>query len=362
MPGRPPGSEIVDADLAAILARVGGSLRTLGGGSVLVTGAGGFLAGSMVDALARANDEGLISPACHLHLLMRSRPGPSHRLAHLLERPDVDVLLADVNAGYPLPAGLTHVIHAASAAAPGAYRVDPIGTALANTEGLRRLLEHAAAEAVRSILFVSSSEVYGDPAPEDIPTAETCVGRVDFTGPRACYAESKRFGETLCTLYHEEHGVPVKVVRPFHVHGPGLRLDDGRIVVELIRQGLREGALTLLSDGRATRSYGYVADATAGFLLALTSDHDGLAFNIGADAPETSILELAATVAGILGLPAPAPSADPLPDHLRGAPGRSCPDLTRARSLLGYEPWTPLADGLARTVAWFRATEAARGA
>jgi nucleoside-diphosphate-sugar epimerase len=357
---RPPGSEIIDADTAAILARAGAGLASLSGGSVLVTGAGGFLAGYLVDALARANDEGLLSPSCKLHLLVRSRPGPSHRLAHLLERRDVDVLVADVNDDYPLPAGLTHIVHAASAASPGAYRGDPIGTALANTSGLRRLLEHAADGRVRSVLFVSSSEVYGDPAPQDIPTPETCVGRVDFTGPRACYSESKRFGETLCSLYHEERGVPVKVVRPFHVHGPGLRLDDGRIVVELIRQGLGEGALTLLSDGRATRSYGYVADATVGFLLALTSDHDGLAFNIGADSPETSILELAATIASVLGLPAPAPAAGPLPEHLRGAPGRSCPDLTRARSLLGYEPWTPLEDGLRRTVAWFQAAQPAR--
>ncbi|HEY3765810.1 MAG TPA: NAD-dependent epimerase/dehydratase family protein [Gaiellales bacterium] len=352
------GRAIIDADLGEILGRLGARLESLSGGRVLITGAAGFLAAYIVDAIARANSEGLISPRCRLQLLLRSAPDPSGRLAGVAGRPDVDVIVADVNAGYLLDPGLTHIVHAASAASPGAFRSDPIGTALANTAALQRLLEHARGGGVRSVLFFSSSEVYGDPDPAEIPTPETCAGRVDFTGPRACYAESKRFGETLCALYHAQHDVPVKVVRPFHVHGPGLRLDDGRIVVELIRQGLRQGALELLSDGRATRCYGYVADATVGFLLALTSEHDGLAFNIGADAPETSILELAATIAGVLQLPAPAPAVTPLPEHLRGAPNRSCPDLTRARRLLGYAPQTSLEDGLRRTVDWFRAREA----
>src|SRR5260370_24130850 len=164
------------------------------------------------------------------------------------------------------------------------------------------------------MLYISSSEVYGDPPPGDVPTPEEYPGRVEFTGPRACYAESKRFGETLCDVFHEVFGVPIKVVRPFHVYGPGLRLDDGRIVPELIRQGLQDGALHLLSDGRATRCYGYVADATYGFLLALLSEHHGTAFNIGVDEPQTSIGQLAAMVARIFGLPAPRPATQPLPD------------------------------------------------
>ncbi|HEV3230898.1 MAG TPA: NAD-dependent epimerase/dehydratase family protein [Candidatus Dormibacteraeota bacterium] len=351
---------IITEDVDGVLGRLTGDrLDPLAGGTMLVTGAGGFLAGYLVDTVARANRRGLLSPPCGLRLLVRRQPREGDRLGHLLDRPDVSFIVADVNSDYPLDAGLTHIVHAASAASPRAYGHDPLGTIDANTAALRRLLAHAAAHDLRSLLYLSSSEVYGDPPPEDIPTSEAYPGRAEFTGPRACYAESKRFGETLCDVFHRVFRVPVKVVRPFHVYGPGLRLDDGRIVPELIRQGLQDGALRLLSDGRATRCYGYAADATYGFLLALLSEHQGTAFNIGVDEPQTSIGELAAMVAEIFGLPAPEPATQPLPEHLRGAPHNSRPNLARARELLGYRSWTPLRAGLERTVEWFRAAEVA---
>ena len=328
---------------------------------MLVTGAAGFLASYLVDTVATANRIGLLAKPCKLTLLLRTMPHDGHRLAHLDGGPDVEFLQADVNQAYVLDKGLTHIVHAASAASPIAFREDPFGTVDANTVGLRRLLEHAATSDVRSMLFFSSSEVYGDPPADELPTREDSPCRTGFTGPRARYAESKRFGETLADLFHEVASVPIKVVRPFHVHGPGLRLDDGRIVAELIRQGLRERRLHLLSDGRATRCYGYAADATLGFLLALLSDHEGMAFNIGADQPETTILELASAIASILGLEPPLPARTPLPAYLQGAPARSRPDLTRARDLLGYAPWTSLEAGLERTIAWQRAQGAGRG-
>jgi UDP-glucuronate decarboxylase len=149
--------------------------------------------------------------------------------------------------------------------------------------------------------------------------------------------------------------VPAKSVRPFHVHGPGLRPRDGRIIEAMISKGINNLPIEIQSDGKATRTYGYVSDATIGFLKVLFSGHNGGAFNVGADKPETSILELATVISRlfgrtepvrVVGVPAPA-----------GSPKRACPDLTKIRTLLNYEPTISLEDGLERTIKWLHAQD-----
>jgi dTDP-glucose 4,6-dehydratase/UDP-glucuronate decarboxylase len=204
------------------------------------------------------------------------------------------------------------------------------------------------------MLSFSSSEVYGDPAV--VPTPEEYHGNVSFTGPRACYDESKRLGETLCATYFRLHRVPVKVIRPFNVYGPGQRLDDGRIIPDLLRAALSGGPLVLYSDGAATRSFCYVSDFTeACLMLLMMPEADGEAFNVG-NAEEVSIAQAARTMAEVAGTP-PLPvlfesSAEAA--YLVDNPQRRCPDLTKLHRMTGFAARVSLREGLGRALASYR--------
>ncbi len=346
---------IVRDDLPPIADALRAARQRLSGKTVLITGASGFLPAYIVDTLAYLNDAGLLDQPCRQILLERSADAITARLGHLRDRSDITVMVQDVCDPITLDRQPHMIVHAASPASPKFFRKDPVGCIDANTLGTRNLLELARADACESFLYFSSSEIYGTPDPDAIPTPETYVGRVDCTGKRACYAEAKRLGESYCVAYHEQYSVPAKMVRPFHVHGPGLRIDDGRIIAALISMGLAGKPLELMSAGTATRTYGYVSDAIVGFLLVLLSDHDGQAFNVGVDKPETTVLELATIIARLFGQTEPVKvSQAPGAETIKGAPDRACPDLTKIRTLLGYNPLVALEDGLARTIAWHR--------
>lgn len=346
---------IVERDVADIVGRLGPSLDVLSGASILITGASGMLGGYLADVAAALNPLGVLRAPCVVYLATREAPRIAGRLGHLLGRSDVQFLVGNDLAATDLPARADVILHAASPASPKHYLADPVGTLDANSRYLRVLLGLARQSDARGFLFISTSEIYGDPPDHEIPTAETYVGAVDPGAPRSCYVEGKRFGEALCMAFYRQHGLPISIVRPFHVHGPGLRLDDGRIVADLIRAGLERRSFTLSSDGTATRCYGYVSDAVAGAYAAVLGDRPGEAFNIGVDGPETNILELAGIVAELVGAPPPRAAAAPLPAHLASAPRRSRADLTKARTLLGYAPSVTLRDGLGRTIAWHHA-------
>src|SRR5262249_18927578 len=183
------------------------------------------------------------------------------------------------------------------------YRRHPIETMDANVIGLRNLLDHAIRHPVESFLFFSSSEIYGDPDPAAIPTPEDYRGNVSCTGPRACYDESKRYGETLCINFHKVHQAPVKIVRPFNNYGPGLKISDRRVLPDFFRNVLQDQNIVLLSDGRATRTFCYSSDALTGYLLALLAAHQGEPFNIGTATPEISMADLARLVIEASGKP-----------------------------------------------------------
>jgi UDP-glucuronate decarboxylase len=345
--------EVIRDDLPRIAERLVRHVGALAGRSVLVTGASGMLPAYLADVLAYLNDSGALPAPCRLLLLARSPERLHRRLGHLLGRADVTVLQRDVREPLPTDLDFDYLVHAASPATPKDFLGDPLGSLDANTLGLRRLLEHARSVSAASVLYVSSSEVYGTPDPGAIPTPETYVGRVDPLSRRAYYAEAKRAGETYCLAYHDVHRVPVKIARPFHVHGPGVRPDDGRVVAALIAMGLRGERLALESDGLATRTYGYVADAVVALLRILLSDRDGEAFNVGSDRPETSVLSLAREIASLFHQREPVlVSQAPADGRARGAPARACPDINKLRQTFQFEPEIDLRDGLARTIRW----------
>ena len=217
------------------------------------------------------------------------------------------------------------------------------------------MLELAKQHRCESILYFSSSEIYGDPPAHEIPTRETYRGNVACIGPRACYDESKRLGETLCYLYAQQHRVPAKIVRPFNNYGPGLRLADGRVLPDFCRDVLADRDIVLRSDGSPTRTFCYVSDALTGYLLVLLSAHHAEPFNIGTESPEISMRDLGKmllTVAGSQRQVIHQPSEEA--DYLTDNPNRRCPNLEKARSLLGYAPLVDLKSGLGRMLGWYR--------
>jgi dTDP-glucose 4,6-dehydratase/UDP-glucuronate decarboxylase len=325
---------------------------------VLVSGGEGFLPSYLVDALLHANDQGL-APACRILCVDNRSTADPARLAGRAGRADFSLLEHDITAPVELSEPVDYVVHGASIASPTWYRARPLETIDVNVGGTRRLLELARSSAVKSFLYLSSSEIYGDPPPERIPTTEDYWGHVSSVGPRACYDESKRLAETLCMTYHRLYDLHVTIVRPFNVYGPRLRLDDGRVVPDFVRDSLEQRPLTIFSDGRATRSFCYVTDAAAAMLLLLAEGASGEAFNVGND-EEVTIVELAEVFDEVSGNGLGvryATNTDAA--YLTDNPSRRSPDLTKLTSAIDWRPAVPLREGVARTLEYYREGRAA---
>lgn len=347
--------DIIRADCADIADRLGDDVARFAGKTVLVTGAAGMLPAYLVDTLAYLNDRKRLRQPVQVVAVVRSPDSNEGRLRHLRGRRDVHFVLADAARPFEVDERLHFLVHAASAASPSAYRADPIGTLEVNSLGTKHMLDLARRDRAESLLYFGTSEVYGSPDPAHIPTPETYVGQTQWLGGRACYVEGKRFGEALCAAAWEQEHIPAKIVRPFHVQGPGLRLSDGRVVAEMIRLGITGEPFALKSDGTATRTYGYISDATFAFLRVLLSNENGEAFNVGAEEPETSMLQLATIISRLFGRSEPVrTNTDSSATHLASAPNRAKPDLRKIRDRLGVAPMVSLEDGLARTIHWHR--------
>lgn len=245
-----------------------------------------------------------------------------------------------------------YIIHMASIASPVFYRTYPIETLDANIWGLRRLLDFYKDKKIKGFLFFSSSEVYGDPDKDHVPTTEEYYGNVSFTGPRSCYDESKRFGETMCMLFARQYGLPIGVARPFNNYGPGMRLNDKRVPADFALAILEGRDIEILSDGAPTRTFCYIADAVNGYLKILVHDEYDY-FNIGIENPEVAINRLAEiyltagqAILGYKGAIRHAISEDR--NYLTNNPQRRCPDITKARKILGYNPSIMVEEGVAR--------------
>jgi UDP-glucuronate decarboxylase len=348
MPGEPPLHPVIREDLERIVERAAPAVELLAGKTVLVAGAAGFLPSYVVDALAHANET--LARPCRVLAVDNLSTGLPERLEHLREREDVVLVDADVTAPLPLDERVDYVVHGASIASPPWYRRFPLETIDANVTGTRRLLDLALANDGCRFLLLSSSEIYGDPPPERVPTSEEYWGNVSPTGPRAPYDESKRLAETLVSVYHRHHDVPTVVIRPFNVYGPRLRLDDGRVVPDFLRNALGGEPITLLSNGEATRSFCYIADFVAALLLLLVQGEPGEPYNVGND-EEVTIRALAETVSELAGGGGVAVAESPDPDYLTDNPTRRCPDLTKTTSAVAWRPRVSLREGIERTLA-----------
>ncbi len=356
--------ELLRRDLDDIGRRLADVFVRMEGGSLLITGGGGFLGYYLVQAVTHHNATAPREARIDVTVWDNYARGVPAWLESLAARGEVTLRRHDVRDPLPEPMpAFDWIVHAAGIASPIYYRRHPIETMDANVGGLRRLLDHAAARAhsdrpVRGLLFFSSSEIYGDPPPPHVPTPEDYRGNVSCTGPRACYDESKRYGETLCVNFARVHGVPVRIARPFNNYGPGLKITDRRVIPDFCRDVLEGRDIVMLSDGSPTRTFCYAADAVCGYYRVLVLGRDGRAYNIGADAPEVSMRDLARRVVDVAarlfdyrGEVVHQPPRDD--EYLVDNPSRRRPDLTRARTELGYDPRVDLDEGLRRSLVWY---------
>lgn len=253
-----------------------------------------------------------------------------------------------------------YIIHCAGIASPTFYRRFPLETMRVNTILLWRMLESIDNNSrLKGFLYFSSSEVYGSPTDGYVPTDENYHGNVSCIGPRACYDESKRLGETIVSTFVREKNLPLKIVRPFNVYGPFMRIDDRRVVPDFVRSGLESKKIEVYSDGTPTRSFCYVSDALEGFLRVLLLGEPGRPYNIGND-EEISIQDLSQKIATVINavinndvvvvLRSNAKDANYLTDN----PRRRCPDISRAKVELNYLPKIKIDVGLRRSIKWYR--------
>jgi dTDP-glucose 4,6-dehydratase len=304
---------------------------------VVLTGGAGFIGSHLV--------ERLLADGAHVLCLDTLLTGRRENLRHL-DDPRFEFRQHDVTTPIEVDGPVDNVLHFASAASPVDYLAHPIKTLKAGALGSWVTLGLARAKGAR-FLLASTSEVYGDP--QVSPQPESYWGHVNPVGPRGCYDEAKRFAEAMTMAYHRQHGVNTGIARLFNVYGPFMRVDDGRVIPAFIGQALRGEPLTVFGDGSQTRSFCYVSDLVDGISRLMRADvHEPV--NLGNPHEITVrecaelILRLARSQSSIV--LRPLPQDDPM---------RRRPDITRARTLLGWEPKIELEEGLARTLEWFAA-------
>jgi nucleoside-diphosphate-sugar epimerase len=306
---------------------------------VLVAGGAGLIGSTMCGRLLDRGDQVI----CVDNLVT----GSMANIEGLMGQAGMSFVEADVCQPLARPEGpaLDAVVNLASPASPVDFDQLALEIMEVGSRGTANLLDLARDQGAR-FLQASTSEVYGDPLSH--PQAESYWGNVNPVGPRSVYDEAKRFGEALTMAHHRRHGTEVRIARIFNTYGPRMRPDDGRVVSNFVTQALQGRPLTIYGDGSQTRSFCFVEDEVDGLLALLASDHTG-PVNVGSD-EERTVRDIAETVLKLTGSDSPVVYVDlPVDD-----PGRRRPDLTLARSVLGWQPSTTLEEGLTRTIEWFR--------
>ena len=305
--------------------------------TAVVTGGAGFLGSHLCERLL---DLGM-TVWCVDNLCT----GRVANIEHLGVREDFHFAKQNVSEHILIPGPVDHVLHFASPASPIDYLHLPIQTLKVGALGTHNALGLAKAKGAR-ILLASTSEVYGDPQVH--PQKETYWGNVNPVGPRAVYDEAKRFAEAITMAYHRNHQLQTRIVRIFNTYGPRMRLNDGRALPNFMKQALLGEDVTLYGDGKQTRSFCYVSDLIDGILKLLLSD-EAMPVNIG-NPEEVSLESFAQEVIALTGSRSRI-VRQPLPED---DPKVRKPDITRARTILGWEPKVPRAEGLKRTLEYFR--------
>ncbi|MDD5129557.1 MAG: NAD-dependent epimerase/dehydratase family protein [Candidatus Omnitrophica bacterium] len=343
---------IVKEDLEFITA-TGIHWDKLEGRNILVTGANGFLPAYMIETILFLNEHRFKKKA-KIFALARNKERVQKRFSGYRGNKNIVFIIQDVCAPLKIHKKMDFIIHAASQASPKFYGSDPAGTISANTLGTANLLALAAKHKSQGFLFFSSGEVYGEVAVDQVPIREDTYGLVDPMLLRSCYAEGKRAGENMCVSWSHQYGIPVKIIRPFHTYGPGMRLDDGRVFADFVCDVVAGRDIIMKSDGSAVRAFCYLADAVAGFFTVLLEGSSAQAYNVGND-EGISIAGLAKILVDLRPekhLKVIQRESDCIGGYIKSRIPVSVPDTTKIRRL-GWKPFYSIKEGFGRTVRSF---------
>lgn len=322
---------------------------------IFVTGAAGFLGSWVCEVLCKEGAQVYgfddLSSGLESNLEILQNNPNFHFFRHEVSEPFMPGSMTSFGEIIPDVNRVDYILHMASRASPFEFEQFPLHIIKTNTLGNINCLE-IAKKFGATHLFTSTSEVYGNPPPEHVPTPETYFGNVNPNGPRSCYDESKRLGETIVLNYSRLYDIDVKIVRIFNTYGPRIRygVKFGRVVPNFIHQALHHEDITIFGDGSQTRSFTYVVDEVTGILKLLAiPEARGMPINVGNET-EYTVLDLAQMVIDIVQSPSQI-HFNPLPQD---DPERRRPILDRAREILHWEPFTPVQEGLSKTIAWFK--------
>ena len=339
----------LSSDIEEIVDRLGETAKQLAGKRVMLAGGRGFLGRYFTQIFAGLNEHVLPEPVEVVvldNLISSGKQG-----MEIPDIPHVRFVHHDVSQPYEHDGPFHYVIHAASIASPFYYRAYPLETLEVGISGTKNLLEVATRDQAR-FTFFSSSEIYGDPDPKYVPTQESYRGNVACQGPRACYDEGKRVGETLCYIFHNVNGTKTNIIRPFNVYGPGMQETDYRVLPNFASRIKAGEALNIYGTGTQTRTFCYINDAMVGFLLVILKGVPGETYNIGSLKPETSMIDLVKRIEKVLGTSLIHNLIDHPDTYPADEPNRRCPDIRKAHLHLGYQPEVDLDEGLRRFFSW----------
>lgn len=348
-------NEVLNDDMLYIFSKLSSKEKSkLQNSTVLITGCGGFLGYYFMHFFSSVSDELGIKKIIGLDNYLTGSSSFLDEISRQNSKVKIekfDIITDDI-AHIQGANEVDFIIHGASIASPIFYRKYPLETIDANITGLRRLLDFYSKKDIKGFLFFSSSEIYGDPFADFIPTREDYRGNVATMGPRACYDEAKRFGETICYLYNEKFGVPARIARPFNNYGPGMNINDKRLPADFAKCVHENQDLIIHSDGKPSRTFCYVADAIMGYLKVLLHNKFDV-FNIGIDKPEISVREFAELylknakqVYEYNGKIVFKVSDDK--EYLTDNPNRRCPNISKAKEYLDFNPSIYVEEGIYR--------------
>ena len=342
---------IIKKDISNIIECLGENLKKLNNKTIMFAGGGGFLGNyfsNLFLSLSKTLD------IKFKVIFIDNFVSSSEKFINSIEKNNqVEFLNLDIcspgilNIKYKFD----YIIHAAGIASPFYYRQKPLETLDVSITGSKNLLELSRINNAKYTFF-SSSEIYGDPFEEHVPIKETYRGNVSTTGPRSCYDEGKRVGETLCYIYKNYHNVHTSIIRPFNIFGPGMQKNDYRVMSNFANNFLNNEPLKVYGTGKQTRTFCYISDGIEGFLRVILLGKSGYSYNIGNDKPEITMTDLAKLFFDIYSLEHNINNINYPSTYPEDEPNRRCPDISRALEHLNFMPKISLKEGVKNYIEW----------